>query len=60
MSELFSFLGFPHTKGFHKRIFPVYESKIEVSLRIVANESMEEAKICEVRMQLESEKNYKK
>ena len=61
MSELFSFLGFPYTKGFHKRIFPVYESKIEISLRIVANESMEEAKICEVRIQLESEKkNYEK
>lgn len=31
MSELFSFLGFPHAKGFHKRIFPVCESKIGAS-----------------------------
>ena len=56
MSELFSFLGFPHAKGFHKRIFPVCESKIGASLRKVAKESMDEAKECEVRMQLQSEK----
>ena len=61
MSELFSFLGFPHAKGFHKGIFPVRESKIGISQRKVAKKSMEEAKVCEVRMQLESEKkSYKK
>ena len=57
MSELFSFLGFPHAKGLHKRVFPVYESKIGFSLRKVAKESMEESKICAVRRKLESEKN---
>ena len=56
MSELFFFLGFPRAKGFHKRIFPVCESKIGASLRKFAKESMEEAKECEVRMQLQSEK----
>ena len=61
MSELFSFLGFPHAKGFHKRAFPVCESKTGISQRKVAKELMEEAKICEVRMQLESEKkSYEK
>ena len=57
MSELFSFLGFPNAKTFHKRVFPVRESKIGVSLRKIAKESMEEAKVFEVRMQLESENN---
>ena len=40
MSELFSFLGFPNAKTFHKRVFPVCESKIGVSLRKIAKKSM--------------------
>ena len=59
ISELFSFLGFPNAKTFHKRVFPVCESKIGVSLRKITKESMEEAKVFEVRMQLEIEnKDY--
>ena len=47
-------------KGFIKE-FPVRESKIGISQRKVAKESMEEAKVFGVRMQLESEKkSYKK
>ena len=36
-------------------MFPVYESKIGVSLRKIAKKSMKEANIYEVRIQLESE-----
>ena len=38
-------------------MFSVCESKIGVSQRKVSKESMEEAKVCEIRMQLESEKS---
>ena len=59
MSELFSFMGFPNAKTFYKRVLPVCESKIGVSLRKIAKESMEEAKVFEVSMQLDSEtKDY--
>ena len=59
MSELFSFLRLPNAKTFHKGVFPVCESKIGVSLRKIAKESMEEARVFEVRMHMESEnKDY--
>ena len=59
MSELFSFLGFPNAKTFHKRVFPVCESKIGVSLRKIAKESMEEAKVFEIRMETKFKRKSK-
>ena len=56
MSVIFSFIGFPHDKWFHKIVFPVYESKIGASLRKVAKDSMEEGELCGIRIKLTSEK----
>ena len=49
MSELFSFLGIPKTKKFHKRLFPICEFRIGSSLRKIASEAMKEGRTLEVK-----------
>ena len=52
MSELFSFLGLPKAKTFHKRLFPICEFRIGASLRKIACEAMKEGRTLEVKEQL--------
>ena len=49
MSELFSFLGIPKAKTFHRRLFPICEFRIGDSLRKIASEIMKEGRILAVK-----------
>ena len=48
VSELFSFLGIPKAKTFHKRMFHVCEFRIGISLRKIASEVIKKGRMLEI------------